>query len=65
MKAVRMAFGATALLDDERVELEGSVNVEDRLAILETEQPLPAAVIKKERAQAHRCRGPSTHPMAR
>ena len=44
-------FGGLALLDDDGVELEPTVDWEDLIAVLDTEQPLPPAVFDKEASQ--------------
>ncbi len=43
--------GLPTLLDDYRPELEARVDVEDLVAILETEEPFPAAALKEQLAQ--------------
>ena len=44
-------FGGLALLDDDGVEFEPTVDGEDLISVLNTEQPLPPAVFDKETPQ--------------
>src|SRR3990167_7372862 len=41
-------LGCTALLDDDGIEFEASVDIEDFFAVLEAEDPFPAAAVQEE-----------------
>ncbi|HPL67670.1 MAG TPA: hypothetical protein PLG94_14155, partial [Smithellaceae bacterium] len=45
-------LGGAALPDDHGIELEATVDLEDLVAVLEAEEPLPAAVVEEEAAEA-------------